>query len=90
MIHKFNEIKKNSCEKKDFYILIDEAHRSVNKDLGTYLMAALPNATIFGFTGTPIDKHLVGEERLKFLAIKIKKAILINILYKNPLMMEPL
>ena len=36
-------------------MFIDEAHRSVAKDLGTYLMAAVPNATIIGFTGTPID-----------------------------------
>ena len=35
---------------------IDEAHRSVAKDLGTYLMAAVPNATIIGFTGTPIAR----------------------------------
>lgn len=39
-------------------MFIDEAHRSVAKDLGTYLMASLmasvPNATIIGFTGTPI------------------------------------
>src|SRR5690606_16841216 len=43
----------------------DEAHRSVAKDLGTYLMAAVPNATIIGFTGTPIAKTEQGEGTFK-------------------------
>ncbi len=54
MIHKFEAIRKDSCLRDNVYVFIDEAHRSVAKDLGTYLMAAVPNATIIGFTGTPI------------------------------------
>lgn len=54
MIHKFEEIKKGSSPRSNFYVFIDEAHRSVAKDLGSYLMAALPEATIIGFTGTPV------------------------------------
>lgn len=54
MIHKFEEIKKNSSPRDNIYVFIDEAHRSVAKDLGSYLMAALPSATIIGFTGTPV------------------------------------
>jgi len=54
MIHKFEEIRRDSSPRDNVYVFIDEAHRSVAKDLGSYLMAALPNATIIGFTGTPV------------------------------------
>ena len=40
-------------------------HRSVAKDLGTYLMAALPKSTIIGFTGTPIARTAHGEGTFK-------------------------
>ncbi|MBB5346205.1 type I restriction endonuclease subunit R [Tunturibacter empetritectus] len=65
MIHKFDEIRKDSCTRDNVYVFIDEAHRSVAKDLGTYLMAAVPKATIIGFTGTPIDKTVYGEGTFK-------------------------
>jgi type I restriction enzyme R subunit len=54
MIHKFEEVRKQSSERGNIYVFIDEAHRSVARDLGSYLMAAVPNATIVGFTGTPV------------------------------------
>ena len=65
MIHKFEAIRKDSLLRDNVYILIDEAHRSVAKDLGTYMMGALPNATIIGFTGTPIDRTASGEGTFK-------------------------
>ncbi len=65
MIHKFDEIRKDSCIRDNVYVFIDEAHRSVAKDLGTYLMAAVPKATIIGFTGTPINKTAYGEGTFK-------------------------
>lgn len=65
MIHKFEAVRKNSCDRDNVYVFIDEAHRSVAKDLGTYLMAALPNSTIIGFTGTPIAKTSQGEGTFK-------------------------
>ena len=49
----------------NIYVFIDEAHRSVAKDLGTYMMAAVPNATIIGFTGTPIARTAQGEGTFK-------------------------
>ncbi|MFJ3081771.1 type I restriction endonuclease subunit R [Streptomyces halstedii] len=61
MIHKFEEIKKGSSPRSNFYVFIDEAHRSVAKDLGSYLMAALPEATIIGFTGTPVGNAKGGS-----------------------------
>ena len=65
MIHKFEGIRKDSDTRDNIYVFIDEAHRSVAKDLGTYLMAAVPNATIIGFTGTPIAKTAQGEGTFK-------------------------
>lgn len=65
MIHKFEGVDKNSNTRDNIYVFIDEAHRSVAKDLGTYLMASVPNATIIGFTGTPIAKTEQGEGTFK-------------------------
>lgn len=65
MIHKFDGIKKNSSSRSDFFVLIDEAHRSTAGDLGNFLMGALPNATLIGFTGTPIDKTAYGKGTFK-------------------------
>ena len=65
MIHKFEGIEKGANTRDNVYVFIDEAHRSVAKDLGTYLMAAVPKATIIGFTGTPIDKTAQGEGTFK-------------------------
>jgi type I restriction enzyme R subunit len=65
MIHKFEAIRKDSSTRDNIYVFIDEAHRSVAKDLGTYLMASVPNATIVGFTGTPIAKTEQGAGTFK-------------------------
>ena len=65
MIHKFEAIRKDSCARDNVYVFIDEAHRSVAKDLGTYLMAAVPKATLVGFTGTPIARTSQGEGTFK-------------------------
>ncbi|OBB07635.1 deoxyribonuclease HsdR [Mycolicibacterium fortuitum] len=54
MIHKFEAIRKDSSSRDNIFVFIDEAHRSVAADLGSYLMAAVPNSTIIGFTGTPV------------------------------------
>jgi type I restriction enzyme R subunit len=65
MIHKFDRIPKNTNTRDNVHVLIDEAHRSTGGDLGNYLMAALPNATLIGFTGTPIDKTAYGKGTFK-------------------------
>jgi type I restriction enzyme, R subunit len=54
MIHKFDEIRKDSSTRGNIYVLIYEAHRSVANDLGTYQMASVPNFTVIGFTRTLI------------------------------------
>ena len=65
MIHKFEGLEKNANGRDNIYVFIDEAHRSVARDLGTYLMAAVPNATIIGFTGTPVARTHQGEGTFK-------------------------
>lgn len=65
MIHKFEELRKDSCTRENIFVLIDEAHRSTEGDLGNYLMGALPNATLVGFTGTPIDRTAHGKGTFK-------------------------
>nr|WP_221935768.1 HsdR family type I site-specific deoxyribonuclease [Janibacter cremeus] len=41
-------------ERDNVIVLIDEAHRTQEGGLGQAMRAALPNATFFGLTGTPI------------------------------------
>ena len=60
-IHKFHDMPADIITRRNVVILIDEAHRSQEGDLGIYLNAALPNAFRFGFTGTPIDRGKVGS-----------------------------
>jgi type I restriction enzyme, R subunit len=65
MIHKFDKISKDINRSEDVVVLVDEAHRTTGGDVGNYLMAALPNATYVGFTGTPIDKTAHGKGTFK-------------------------
>ncbi|MGB9428313.1 MAG: HsdR family type I site-specific deoxyribonuclease [Gammaproteobacteria bacterium] len=76
MIHKFNDIRENSCTRNDFFVLIDEAHRSTGGDLGNYLMGALPNATLIGFTGTPVDLTAYGKGTFKTFGREDEKGYL--------------
>lgn len=39
---------------ENWIVLVDECHRTQEKDLGAYLQATLPDAHFYGFTGTPI------------------------------------
>ncbi len=65
MIHKFDQVPKDINTSDQVIILVDEAHRTTGGDLGNFLMAALPNATYIGFTGTPIDKTAYGRGTFK-------------------------
>ncbi|MHA1408556.1 MAG: type I restriction endonuclease subunit R, partial [Candidatus Heimdallarchaeaceae archaeon] len=60
-IHKFENMPEKINLRKNIFVLIDEAHRTTSGRLGNFLLAALPNATIIGFTGTPLDKTLRGK-----------------------------
>lgn len=61
MIHKFDDLPANLNTRDNVIVLIDEAHRTTSGDFGNYLEAALPNAQIIGFTGTPISKLSQGR-----------------------------
>ena len=76
MIHKFEAIRKDSCVRENVFVFIDEAHRSVAKDLGTYLMAAVPRATIIGFTGTPIARTAQGESTFQIFGAQDERGYL--------------
>ena len=64
-IHKFRNMPARINERRNIFVLIDEAHRTTGSDLGNFLMAGLPNATYVGFTGTPIDKTAYGKGTFK-------------------------
>lgn len=65
MVHKFRDMPADVSLRKNIYVLIDEAHRTTGGDLGNFLMAAVPNATFIGFTGTPVDKTVYGKGTFK-------------------------
>ena len=69
MIHKFDDIPANINTREGVTVLVDEAHRTTGGDLGNYLMAALPNATYIGFTGTPIDNLSQGEGTFRLFGV---------------------
>ncbi len=60
MIHKFDKMKVEN-PRSTITVLVDEAHRTTGGDFGNYLMAALPNATFIGFTGTPVSRAAKGK-----------------------------
>lgn len=55
-IFKFAEADGVLNDRENIIVLVDEAHRTQEGDLGMKMRAALPNAFLFGFTGTPINK----------------------------------
>ncbi|RKU13115.1 deoxyribonuclease HsdR [Candidatus Poribacteria bacterium] len=69
MIHKFDKRPANLNTRESVAVLIDEAHRTTGGDFGNYLMAALPNATYIGFTGTPIDSLSKGDGTFKVFGV---------------------
>jgi type I restriction enzyme, R subunit len=76
MIHKFDDIPADINTRKDVVVLVDEAHRTTGGDLGNYLVAALPNATYIGFTGTPIDNLAKGKGTFKVFGIDDQRGYL--------------
>lgn len=55
-IFKFKDAKPNMNSNENIIVLVDEAHRTQEGDLGRQMRAALPNAFLFGLTGTPVNK----------------------------------
>jgi type I restriction enzyme R subunit len=56
-IHKFGEADGRLNERSNIIVMVDEAHRTQEGDLGRKMRDALPNAFLFGLTGTPINKR---------------------------------
>jgi type I restriction enzyme, R subunit len=56
MVHKFKDAYPNMNLRANIIVLVDEAHRTQEGDLGRKMRNALPNAFLFGLTGTPINK----------------------------------
>jgi len=60
LVHKFDDIEPEMTSRANAIVLVDEAHRTQYGDLGVFMRTAMPNASMFGFTGTPIeldDRH---------------------------------
>ena len=55
-IHKFGEATGEWNARKNIIVMVDEAHRTQEGDLGRKMREALPNAFLFGLTGTPINR----------------------------------
>jgi type I restriction enzyme R subunit len=55
-IHKFGEAGGKLNERSNIIVMVDEAHRTQEGDLGRKMREALPNAFLFGLTGTPINR----------------------------------
>lgn len=56
-IHKFGEAEGLLNPRENIIVLVDEAHRTQEGNLGIRMRAALPNAFFFGLTGTPINRR---------------------------------
>lgn len=76
MIHKFDDIPADINTRRNIVVLVDEAHRTTGGDLGNYLLAALPNATYIGFTGTPIDNISRGKGTFKVFGLDDERGYL--------------
>jgi len=56
-IHKFGEAESKLNDRSNIIVMVDEAHRTQEGDLGRKMRQALPHAFFFGLTGTPINKR---------------------------------
>jgi type I restriction enzyme R subunit len=55
-VHLFDGMPARITNQRDNVIVMaDEAHRSQERELGTYMRSAVEGASLFGFTGTPIE-----------------------------------
>lgn len=70
-IFKFGEVDGVLNSRDNIILMVDEAHRTQEGDLGEKMRLALPNAFVFGLTGTPINRldkntfHTFGAEEDK-------------------------
>lgn len=55
-IFEFGNVTEALNTRENIIVMVDEAHRTQEGDLGEKMRLALPNAFFFGLTGTPINK----------------------------------
>ena len=55
-LFKFGEVDGCLNQRDNIILMVDEAHRTQEGNLGEKMRTALPNAFFFGLTGTPINK----------------------------------
>ena len=68
-IHKFGEAQGVLNNRENIIVLVDEADRTQEGELGQKMKDALPNAFLFGLTGTPVNK----ADRNTFLTFGAKE-----------------
>lgn len=56
-VHKFGEAPGVLNGRENIIVMVDEAHRTQEGELGRKMRESLPNAFLFGLTGTPINKR---------------------------------
>ncbi len=56
-IFKFGDVDRVLTLRDNIILLVDEAHRTQERNLGQKMRNALPNAFFFGLTGTPINRR---------------------------------
>jgi type I restriction enzyme R subunit len=64
-IQKFEDFEEVLSEQENLIVFVDEAHRSQYGKLAMRMRRAFPNAFIFGFTGTPIEKGALGKSTFR-------------------------
>ena len=55
-IFRFQEVESELSLRDNIIVMVDEAHRTQEGELGVKMRRALPNAFFFGLTGTPINR----------------------------------
>ncbi|MCR4817351.1 MAG: HsdR family type I site-specific deoxyribonuclease, partial [Fretibacterium sp.] len=55
-IFRFDDVEEPLNFRNNIIVMVDEAHRTQEGDLGEKMRLALPNAFFFGLTGTPINR----------------------------------
>ncbi|MCD7964143.1 MAG: HsdR family type I site-specific deoxyribonuclease [Rikenellaceae bacterium] len=56
-IFKFDDVDECLSDRNNIIVMVDEAHRTQEGNLGEKMRLALPNAFFFGLTGTPVNKQ---------------------------------
>lgn len=55
IVNKFDGMQEELSKRSNIIMLVDEAHRTQYGDLGIFMRSAMPNASLFGLTGTPLE-----------------------------------